>query len=153
MRFKLKMIKVLKTHQDYKAAQEQLYTLVFGKETHTNDEKDQIELLKLLISIYQDQHIKLPNPKPVDAIRFRMEQMNLKQKDIAPLFGGENRASEIFNETKELSMKMVVNLHKYLGIPYNSLVQERPKYKLDSNKIKSLLKIKPIADYQKLIAR
>lgn len=146
------MIKVLKNRQDYKAAQEQLYTLVFGNETRTDDQIEQIELLKLLISVYQDRYIKLPNPTPLEAIKFRMEQMNLKQKDIAPLFGGPNRASEIFTGTKELSLKMVINLHKFLGIPYSSLVQERPKYKLESSKVKSLLKVKPIADYQKAIA-
>jgi plasmid maintenance system antidote protein VapI len=78
--------------------------------------------------------------------------MNLKQKDVAPLFGGENRASEIFNGIKELNMKMVINLHKYLGIPYESLVQEAPKYKLESDKVKLLLKAKPIAEYQRVMA-
>lgn len=146
------MIKVLKNRQEYKAAQEQLYTLVFSKETHTEVELEKIELLKLLIDTYQIENINLPNPSPLEAIKFRMEQMNLKQKDIAPLFGGENRASEIFNGTKELSMKMVVNLHKFLGIPYKSLVQERPKYKLESEKVKLLLKAKPIAEYQKVMA-
>jgi HTH-type transcriptional regulator/antitoxin HigA len=144
--------KILKSQQEYKEAYERLYTLAFGKEVFTENETNEIELLKHLIDVYQNEHIKLPNPKPLEAIKFRMEQMNLKQKDVAPLFGGENRASEIFNGIKELNMKMVINLHKYLGIPYESLVQEAPKYKLESDKVKLLLKAKPIAEYQRVMA-
>jgi len=144
--------KILKSQQEYKEAYERLYTLAFGKEVFTDNETNEIELLKHLIDVYQNEHIKLPNPKPLEAIKFRMEQMNLKQKDVAPLFGGENRASEIFNGIKELNMKMVINLHKYLGIPYESLVQEAPKYKLESDKVKLLLKAKPIAEYQRVMA-
>lgn len=147
-----KMIKVLKNQQEYKAAQEQLYKLVFSKETHSEKEAEEIELLKLLIETYQKEHIKLAYPTPLEAIKFRMDQMGLRQKDLAPLFGGENRASEIFNGSKELSLKMVLNLHKFLGIPFQSLIQERPKLKLENSKVKQLLKSRPISDYQKTVS-
>ena len=63
---------------EYKEAYERLYTLAFGKEVFTDNETNEIELLKHLIDVYQDEHIKFPNPTPLEAIRFRMEQMNTK---------------------------------------------------------------------------
>lgn len=146
------MYKVLKNETEYKAAQKQLYKLVFGKENQTEKEEQEIELLKLLIQTYQEQHIKIPNPDPIEAIKFRMDQMGLMQKDIAPIFGGENRASEVLKGTRPLSLKMVVLLHKYLGIPYESLVHESPKLRLEQPKVKVLMKVKPIAEFQRAMA-
>lgn len=146
------MYTVLKNETEYKAAQKQLYKLVFGKESQTEKETQEIELLKLLIQTYQTQHINIPNPDPIEAIKFRMDQMGLIQKDVAPLFGGENRASEVFSRERPLSLKMVVLLHKYLGIPYESLVQDGPKFKLEKERMKMLFKSKPIAEYQRAAA-
>ena len=77
---KLNKIQKEMVKKEYKEAYERLYTLAFNKETFTTDETNEIERLKNLIDVYQNEHIKLPNPKPLEAIKFRMEQMNLKLK-------------------------------------------------------------------------
>jgi len=61
-------------------------------------------------------------PSPIEAIKFRMEQMNLKQADIAPLMGGKTRVSEILNGKRALTLKMITLLNRYLGIPLESLI-------------------------------
>jgi hypothetical protein len=63
--------KILKSQQEYKEAYERLYTLAFGKEVFTENETNEIELLKHLIDVYQNEHIKLPNPKPLEANEFK----------------------------------------------------------------------------------
>jgi len=57
-----------------------------------------------------------------------MDQMNFKQKDIAPIFGGESRISKVLNKKRPLTMKMIYNLNHYLGIPFESLVNENSKF-------------------------
>jgi HTH-type transcriptional regulator/antitoxin HigA len=64
----------LQNKTEYKDAYERLYTLAFGKDTFTDNEINEIELLKHLIDVYQDEHIKLPKPSPLEAITFRMEK-------------------------------------------------------------------------------
>ncbi len=68
------MIEALKNPKEYKAAQNQLYKLVFSKETHSEKEAEEIELLKSLIDTYQKDHIQLPSPTLLEAIQFRMDQ-------------------------------------------------------------------------------
>ena len=64
----------LRNKEAYKEAYERLYVLAFGKETFTDDETNEIERLKILIDVYQNEHIKLPNPTILEAIKFRMAQ-------------------------------------------------------------------------------
>lgn len=64
----------LRNTEAYKEAYERLYALAFGKETFTDDETNEIERLKILIDVYQNEHIKLPNPTILEAIKFRMDQ-------------------------------------------------------------------------------
>lgn len=64
----------LRNKIEYKEAYERLYTLAFGKEIFTDNETNEIELLKHLIDVYQNEHIKLPNPTILEAIKFRMDQ-------------------------------------------------------------------------------
>ena len=61
-------------------------------------------------------------PDPVDAIKFRMDQMGLKQTELAKYLGGKNRASEVLSRRRSLSLRMIRNLHKYLHIPGDSLI-------------------------------
>jgi HTH-type transcriptional regulator/antitoxin HigA len=78
---------------------------------------------------------------PVEIIKFRIEQMNLKQKDVAPIFGGVTRVSEYLNKKRPLTMKIIYNLHKYLDIPYDLLIEARDKYELPPQAQKKLQKL------------
>jgi HTH-type transcriptional regulator/antitoxin HigA len=86
----------------------------------------------------------LEAPSPIEAIKFRMEQMNLKQADIAPLFGGKTRVSEVLNGKRTLTLKMIALLHKYLEIPFESLITENYKYQLSNLGKEQLMKIPSI---------
>ena len=110
---------------------------------------DEIELLSLLVEKYEREHYSIEAPDPVEAIKFRMEQMNLKQKDIAPLFGGKTRVSEVLNKKRPLSIKMIILLNRYLGIPLESLVASNKSIKLKPFERKAILEVPSISEYVK----
>ena len=88
--------KILKTEQQYNDACERIYSLI--NSTHNliepqSSKGEEIELLSFLVEKYEQEHWAIEAPTPVEAIKFRMEQMNLRQSDIAPLFGGKTRIS------------------------------------------------------------
>ncbi|MBC8155522.1 MAG: helix-turn-helix domain-containing protein [Bacteroidetes bacterium] len=66
--------------------------------------------------------VYLPKPDPIAAIKERMEQLNLSQRDVAVYFGGENRVSEVLNRRRPLTLKMIKALHQHLGIPTDTLL-------------------------------
>ena len=78
-----------------------------------------------------------------------MEQMNLKQADIAPLFGGKTRVSEVINGKRPLTLKMIVLLNRYLGIPLESLVNGNKEIILEAEKKERIISIPSIKDYLK----
>jgi HTH-type transcriptional regulator/antitoxin HigA len=85
-------------------------------------EYDELEILSTLVEAYEEKHCPIPPPDPVEAIRFRMDQLGLKQADIAKYFGGKNRASEVLSRKRPLSLRMIRNLHINLKIPSDSLL-------------------------------
>lgn len=91
---------------------------------------DELEILSTLVEVYENKHYPIDPPDPVEAIKFRMEQMGLKQGDLAPIMGGKNRVSEVLSRKRTLSLRMIRNLHKKLRIPANSLIAEGRKESL-----------------------
>lgn len=83
---------------------------------------DLLEALTVLAIDYEKKHVSIPRPDPVEAIKQRMELLHLSQRDVADYFGGENRASEVLNRRRSLTLKMIRALHKNLGIPVETLV-------------------------------
>ena len=106
-----------------------------------------MELLSLLIEKYEQEYHQTEAPDPKEAIKFRMEQMNLRQADIAPLFGGKTRVSEVLKGKRTLTLKMITLLNRYLGIPLESLVIGNNQIKLDKEKKDKLLSISAIKEY------
>ncbi|MEZ5000731.1 MAG: transcriptional regulator [Bacteroidales bacterium] len=143
-------LKVIKSEKEYKAAVERIYELI-NSETDQIDpgssKGDELELLSMLVERYEDEQFPKKAPDPIDAIRFRMDQMDLKQKDIAPLFGGETRASEILNGKRQLTLKMIVMLNRYLEIPLESLIGGNKMYKLDTSRKKKIMRVPVIRDF------
>lgn len=142
--------KILKTEQEYSKACERIYALI----NRTNNaikpdspEGEEIELLALLIEKYEQEHYPVEPPNPIEAIKFRMEQMNLKQIDIAPLLGGKTRVSEVFHGKRPLTLKMIILLNRYLGIPLESLVIGNKDIKLEPEKREKLLSIASVKAY------
>jgi HTH-type transcriptional regulator / antitoxin HigA len=85
-------------------------------------EYDELEILSTLVEAYEEKHCPIPPPDPVEAIKFRMDQLGLKQSDIAKYFGGKNRVSEVLSRKRPLSLRMIRNLHINLKIPSDSLL-------------------------------
>ena len=112
-------IKPIKTKQDYNTTLSQIESLMEAKpNTHQMDE---LEVLTTLVEAYEEQHYAIDAPDPIEAIKFRMEQEGLKQKDLVAIVGSKSRVSEILNKKRKLTLEMIRNLHKQLHIPVESL--------------------------------
>lgn len=142
--------RILKTEQEYNDACARIYNLINSTDKAIepdSPEGEEIELLSLLVEIYEQEHYPIEAPSPVEAIKFRMEQMNLKQSDIAPLFGGKTRVSEVLNGKRPLTLKMITLLNRYLGIPLESLVKGNKEVRLEPEKREKLLGVTSIKNY------
>jgi HTH-type transcriptional regulator/antitoxin HigA len=87
-------------------------------------EGDELEILSILIDRYENKHFPIDMPDPIEAIKFRMEQLGMKQKDLAEAMGFKSRVSEILNKKRKLNLDMVRKLSLILNIPTEVLVQE-----------------------------
>lgn len=83
---------------------------------------DILEAITVLAVDYEKKHYPMPKPDPIEAIKERMEQLHLSRKDVAPYFGGENRVSEVLNKKRNLTIKMIREISKNLGIPAETLL-------------------------------
>ena len=114
-------IKPIKTKKDYQAAMNRLET-IFDAQPGT-PEGDELEVLGILIDKFEQEHYPIAYPDPIEAIKFRMEQMGYNQSDLAKVVGLKSRASEILNKKRKLTLDMIRQLHQALGIPTNVLIQ------------------------------
>lgn len=115
-------IKVLKTEEDYQAALKRLEA-IFNAPVDSA-EGDEAEVLMLLIEKYEEEHYPIEAPDPIEAIKFRMEQMDMSKSDLAKILGYKSRVSEIFTRKRKLTLTMIRKLHEQLKIPYESLIAE-----------------------------
>lgn len=114
-------IKPIKTENDYNQALERLETIFDAK--LGSAEGDELEVLGILIDQYENEHFPIGLPDPIEAIKFRMEQMGYNQNDLANIVGLKSRASEILNRKRKLSLEMIRQLHERLNIPTDVLIQ------------------------------
>ena len=114
-------IKPIKTENDYQMALQRLEE-VFDAKTGSA-EGDELELLGILISNYESEHFPIDLPDPIEAIKFRMEQLDYNQNDLARVIGLKSRVSEILNRKRKLSLAMIRKLHEVLHIPTDVLIQ------------------------------
>ncbi len=113
-------IKPIRTKMDYKNALRSIEKLLNAK--RNSKEADELEILTVLIEDYERKHFPIDPPDPVEAIKFRMEQMELTRKDLESCIGSRARVSEILNYKRELTLAMIRALHNKLGIPVEALV-------------------------------
>lgn len=118
-------LKPIKTDQDYRKALRHLEE-IFDAPTDTK-EGDEAEILSLMIENYENEHYPIEAPDPIEAIKIRMEELNLRQKDLIGIIGGKSRVSEILNRKKKLTVDMIRKLEKTLQISASVLVN---KYQL-----------------------
>jgi HTH-type transcriptional regulator / antitoxin HigA len=114
-------IKPIKTKKDYQAAMNRLEA-IFDAQPGT-PEGDELEVLGILIDKFEQEHYPIAYPDPIEAIKFRMEQMGYNQSDLVKVVGLKSRASEILNKKRKLTLDMIRQLHQALGIPTDVLIQ------------------------------
>lgn len=115
-------IKVIKTEEDYQKALKRL-EVIFDAPIDS-PEGDEAEILSILVEKYEDEHYPIGPSDPIEAIKFRMEQMDMKKSDLAEIIGYKSRVSEIFSKKRKLSLEMIRRLHDKLKIPYETLIAD-----------------------------
>lgn len=113
-------IRPIKTEIDYKKALTRL-EIIFDASPNST-EGDEAEILTVLIDNYENQFYQIEAPDPIEAIKIRMEEMNIKQKDLVGIIGGKSRVSEILNKKKRLTVDMIRDLERILHISASILV-------------------------------
>jgi len=114
-------IKPIRTKKDYEAALKEIGRL-FDAASGTR-EGDRLEVLATLVEMYEEKHHRISPPNPIDAIRYYMESRGLSRSDMGKYIGSRARVSEVLNRKRALTMEMIRNLHKGLGIPAEVLIQ------------------------------
>lgn len=129
----------INNEHEHQAALDAVALFMGNGVAEASPQEEEFLRLTALIEEYESQRYSAKaETDPIKAIKFRMEQLNLINKDVAPIFGGPTRASEYLNKKRPLTMKIIYNLHKYLQIPYELLIEDRDKLEL-SDKAKSKL--------------
>jgi HTH-type transcriptional regulator/antitoxin HigA len=114
-------IKPIKTKKDYEAALKEIDRLFDA--AHGTREGDRLEVLATLVEAYEEKHHRISPPNPIEAIRYYMESRGLTRADMEQYLGSRARVSEVLNRKRPLTMEMIRNLHKGLGIPAEVLIQ------------------------------
>jgi HTH-type transcriptional regulator/antitoxin HigA len=112
----------IRNEQDFQEALERL-EVIFDSKKGT-EEGDELEILSILIDKYENETYPIDLPDPIEAIKFRMEQMGMKQKDLAEIVGFKSRVSEILNRKRKLTIDMIRKLNTTLHIPTDVLIQD-----------------------------
>ena len=120
-KFKMK-ITPIHNEKDYQNALERLEEIFDSKKG--TEQGDELEILSILIDKYENENFPIGMPDPIEAIKFRMEQMGMKQKDLAEVVGFKSRVSEILNKKRKLTLEMIRKLNVTLHIPTEVLVQD-----------------------------
>ncbi|TXD81713.1 helix-turn-helix domain-containing protein [Subsaximicrobium wynnwilliamsii] len=115
-------IKPIRNEADYQDVLKRL-ELIFDAKRGT-EEGDELEILAMVINNYENDNFPIEMPDPISAIKFRMEQLGLKQKDLVEMIGFKSRVSEIMNKKRKLTLDMIRKLNANLHIPTEVLIQE-----------------------------
>lgn len=120
-KFKTMTLRLIKTKKDYQNALARL-DVIFDAKPGT-PQGDELEVLGILIDKYEQENYPIDFPDPIEAIKFRMEQLGYSQSDLANVVGLKSRASEILNKKRKLTLDMIRSLHDTLHIPTDVLIQ------------------------------
>ena len=112
----------IKTEKDYRAALKRM-EILFDALVGTS-ESDEADILALLIDEYENKHYAIEAPDPIEAIKIRMEEMQLKQKDLITVIGSSSRVSDILNRRRKLTVEMIRNINHRLNISPKILIND-----------------------------
>jgi len=115
-------IQLLKSDSDYRNGLKRLETLFDAPQG--TEESDEADVLAILVDEYEKKHFHIDTPDPIEAIKIRMEEMHLKQVDLATEIGGKNRVSEVLNRKRKLTVEMIRNLSPRLNLSAGLLISD-----------------------------
>jgi HTH-type transcriptional regulator/antitoxin HigA len=113
-------IQPIRSSRDHERALKRIESLITAKQDTADG--DELDVLVTLVEAYEKQHDQIDSPEPVEAIKFRMEQLGLDRKDLEPFIGSRARVSEVLNKRRGLSLAMIRSLHENLEIPLEALI-------------------------------
>lgn len=116
------MLKPIKTKKEYEAALSRVYELMQKKLKANSKQSNELEVLSILVETYENEHYPIPPPHPIEAIKFRLDQMGIDEKELTRILGGRSRKSEILSGRRKLSLSMIRELHEKLKIPAETLI-------------------------------
>jgi len=115
-------IRPIKTVEDNEAALARIEQLWDAKPNTL--EGDELDVLVTLVSAFEEEFFPIETPDPIEAIKFRMEQQGLEDKDLVQFLGQRSRVTEVLNRQRRLSITMIRKLNAGLKIPLDCLVRE-----------------------------
>jgi len=117
------MLKPIKTAEQYDNSLARIYELMQTEVMENSSESDELEVLSILVKEYEAEHYTIPSPNPLEAIKFRLDQMGLSEKELGEILGYRSRKSEILSGKRKLSLAMIRRLNEVLHIPAEVLIQ------------------------------
>ncbi len=117
------MLKPIKNENQYQESLARVYELMQPEIKENSNESDELEVLSILVKEYETEHYPIPKPNPLDAIKFRLDQMGLSEKELGGILGYRSRKSEILSGKRKLSLTMIRKLNEVLHIPAEILIQ------------------------------
>lgn len=118
------MLKAIKTKKAYRGSLNRIYELMQLDLKFNSDDFNELEILSILVEDYEQKNFPINLPDPIEAIKFRLEQLNLDRSTLVSIIGSKSRTSEILNRKRKLSLSMIRALNKKLNIPSSSLISE-----------------------------
>lgn len=117
------MLRPIKNNEQYEDALTRVYELMQKNIKPDSKESDELEVLSILVKEYEHEHYPVPKPNPIEAIKFRLEQMNMSEVELSEILGARSRKSEILSGKRKLSLDMIRKLSEKLNIPAEILIQ------------------------------
>lgn len=117
------MLKPIKNEQQYEDALVSVYSLMQKNIKPDSKESDELEILSILIKEYENEQYPVPKPNPLDAIKFRLDQMNMSEAELSEILGYRSRKSEILSGKRKLNLTMIRKIVERLHIPAEVLIQ------------------------------
>jgi len=117
------MLRLIRTEEQNESTLKRIYELIQLDLRPDTEESDELEILSMLVKKYEDEYYPILEPTPVEAIKYRMEQMNLTDAELSEILGARSRKSEILSGKRKLSLSMIRALKERLNISADILIQ------------------------------
>jgi len=117
------MLKPIKNNQNYEETLARIYLLMQKEVKPDSKESDELEILSILVKEYENKQYPVPKPNPLEAIKFRLDQMNMSEAELSEILGYRSRKSEVLSGKRKLNLAMIRKLNEALKIPAEVLIQ------------------------------